>query len=130
MNTDPIADMINRIKTAQAVFKKTVKIPFSKLKYEMAKVLESKGWVGSVEKKGRDVDKYIEIELKYIDGEGVIRGIKRKSTPGQRIYSSALDIKRVKDGAGISIISTSKGLMTNYEARKANLGGEILIEIY
>ncbi|MDD4062541.1 MAG: 30S ribosomal protein S8 [Candidatus Pacebacteria bacterium] len=130
MITDPIADMINRIKTAQAVSKKTVKVPFSKLKYEIAKTLENKGWVNGVEKKGRDTDKYIEIELKYVDGEGFIRGIKRKSTPGQRIYSAVSDIRRVKDGAGISIISTSKGLMTNYEARKANLGGEILIEIY
>lgn len=130
MITDPIADMINRIKTAQAASKKTVKVPFSQLKYEIAKTLESKGWVNGVGKKGRGIDKYIEIELKYVNGEGFIRGVKRRSTPGQRIYSAASDIKRVKDGAGISIISTSKGLMTNYEARKANLGGEILIEIY
>ena len=130
MNTDPIADMINRIKTAQAVSKKTVKVPFSNLKYEIAKILEAKGWVDKVEKKGKKAGKTLEIELSYENGEGQIMDINRISTPSQRIYISTSGIKKVRDGAGISIISTSKGLMTNYEARKAKLGGEILVEIY
>ena len=131
MNTDPIADMINRIKTAQAVSKKTVKVPFSNLKYEIAKVLEAKGWVGKVEKKGRKVGKILEIELKYRDnGESFITDITRISTPGQRIYTSAGKIRRVRDGAGASIVSTSKGLMTNKEAKKLKLGGEIICQVW
>lgn len=131
MNTDPIADMINRIKTAQAVSKKTIKVPFSSMKYEIAKILESKQWIGKVEKKGKKTGKVLEIELKYYEnGEGYIVDINRVSTPGQRIYAPVSRIKKVRDGAGVSIISTSKGLMTNYEARKAGLGGEILIEVY
>jgi len=131
MNTDPIADMINRIKTAQAVSKKTVKVPFSNLKYEIAKMLEANGWIGKVEKKGKKIGKILEIELKYYEnGEGQIMDISKVSTPGQRIYTSASKIKKVRDGTGLAIISTSKGLMTNYEARKAKLGGEVLIEVY
>ncbi len=131
MNTDPIADMINRIKTAQVVSKKTIRMPFSSLKYEIAKVLEAKGWIGKVEKKGKKVGKILEIELKYQeDGSPFIMSVNRVSTPGQRIYASFDKIKKVRDGAGMSIISTSKGLMTNYEARRAKLGGEVLIEIF
>ncbi len=130
MNTDPIADMINRIKTSQAVSKKTVRVPFSNLKYEIAKILESKGWITSSEKKGKKTTKILEITLKYEDNNPIIRDIKKISTPGQRIYISSGKIKKVRDGLGISIISTSKGLMTNNEARKAGLGGEILLEIY
>lgn len=130
MTTDPIADMLNRIKTAQAVSKSTVRVPFSLLKYEIAKILESNKWVGSVEKKGKKNLKFIEISLNYQDNKPVINEIRRISTPGQRIYSSVNDIKKVRDGFGMSIISTSKGLMTNSEARKAGLGGEVLIEIY
>ena len=131
MNTDPIADMINRIKTAQAVSKKTVKVPFSNLKYEIAKILETNNWIGKVEKKGKKISKILEIELKYHEnGGGCIIDISKISTPGQKIYTSASRIKKVRDGAGLSIISTSKGLMTNYEARKAKLGGEVLIEVY
>ncbi len=131
MNTDPVSDMINRIKTAQAVSKKTARVPFSNLKYEIAKILEAKGWVGKVEKKGKKNGRILEIELKYHDdGAGYISGINRVSTPGQRIYLSFSRIKKVRDGAGMSIISTSKGLMTNYEARRVKLGGEVLIEVY
>ncbi len=131
MNTDPIADMINRIKTAQAVSKKTVKVPFSNLKYEIAKILEAKGWIGKVEKKGKKIGRTLEIELRYHDdGVGYIMDISRVSTPGQRTYVPVTRIRKVRDGAGMSIISTSKGLMTNYEARRAKLGGEILIEVY
>ena len=130
MNTDPIADMINRIKTAQAVSKKTVRIPFSNLKYEVAKILENKNWIGKVEKRGKDTGKVLKINLKYNDGEPAITDITKISTPGQRIYVPVNRIKKVRDGFGMSIISTSKGLMTNYEARKVKLGGEILIEVY
>ncbi len=130
MTTDPIADMINGIKNGQAVSKTTAKVPFSNLKYEIAKVLENNGWVEKVEKKGKKTTKTIEITLKYEDNKPVISNIKKISKPGQRIYIPASKIRKVRDGFGMSIISTPKGIMNNYQARKANLGGEILIEVY
>ncbi len=129
--TDPIADMLTRIKNAQAVSKETVLIPFSKVKYEIANILAKNLFVEKVDKKGRQKNKAIEITLKYKDGsESVISGIKRVSKPGQRIYSSWNNLKKVKGGYGIGIISTSKGVKTYSEARKLKQGGEIICEIW
>ena len=132
--TDPIADMLNRIRNAQAVLKETVVIPYSNLKYEIAKILEKQGFVGKLEKKGRNSRKMFEITLKYPpSGEtdfSVISGLKRISKPGQRIYAGTKEIKAVRGGYGISIISTPKGLMTNKEARRKKLGGEVICEIW
>ena len=127
---DPISDMLTIIRNALAVKKDTVSIPFSNLKYEIAKILQKKEFVEKVEKKGKKVRKNIEITLKYQDGVPVISGLKRVSKPGQRIYIDSRRIKKVKGGYGISIISTSKGLMTNEEAKKQKVGGEILCEIW
>jgi small subunit ribosomal protein S8 len=127
---DPISDMLTSIKNAQAVFKETVEIPFSNLKYEIAKILEKEKFIEKVEKKGKKTKRIIEITLKYQDKAPAISGLKRISKPGQRIYLPAKKIKRVKGGYGIAIISTSKGLMTNKEARKKKLGGEVLCEIW
>ena len=128
--TDPIADMLNRIRNAQAVLKETVDIPISNLKYEVAKILEKGGFVSGVEKKGKKAKKVIEITLKYNEKIPVISGLKRISKPGQRIYKRAKELKSVKGGYGIAIISTSKGLMTDKEARKQKLGGEVICEIW
>ena len=128
--TDPIADMINRIRNAQAVEKETVEIPFSQMKYAIAKILERKNLVKSVEFKGKKTKKVIEISLRYKDKRPVISGVKRISKPGQRAYASAQNMKKVRGGIGIAIISTSKGLMTDQEAKKENIGGEILCEIW
>jgi small subunit ribosomal protein S8 len=128
--TDPISDMLNRIRNAQAVFHPTVEIPFSNLKYEIAKILAKNGFIEKVEKKRRKVKKSIEITLKYENKTPAISGLKRISKPGQRIYSDFRKIKKVKGGYGIAIISTSKGLMTDKEARKQKLGGEVLCEIW
>lgn len=130
MITDPIADMINRIKNAQAVSKSTVKVPYSNLKYEVVKILEKMKWIDSVEKKGKKTNKTIEITLKYSEGKPAITNIRKISKPGQRIYVSVNKIKKIRDGFGMSIVSTSRGLMTNIEARRENLGGEILVEVY
>ncbi len=130
MITDPIADMINRIKNAQAVSKSTVKVPYSNLKYEVVKILEKMKWIDSVEKKGKKTNKTIEITLKYSEGRPAITNIRKISKPGQRIYVSVNKIKKIRDGFGMSIVSTSRGLMTNIEARRENLGGEILVEVY
>jgi len=132
--TDPVADMLNRIRNAQAVLKETVDIPLSNLRYEIAKILEKGGFVAEVEKKGKKTKKVIEITLKYNEKIPVISGLKRISKPGQRIYKKAKELKPVKGGYGIAIISTSKGggggLMTDKEARKQKLGGEVICEIW
>ncbi|MDI6592064.1 MAG: 30S ribosomal protein S8 [Patescibacteria group bacterium] len=128
--TDPITDLLNRIRNAQAVFHPTVDIPFSNLKYEIAKILEKEGFVKKIEKKGRKIKRKIEIILKYDGKIPAISGLKRVSKPGQRIYKSCKDLKPVKGGYGIAIVSTSKGIMTDKEARKQKLGGEVLCEIW
>jgi len=128
--TDPISDMLNRIRNAQAVLQETVSIPFSNLKYEIAKILEKKGFVERVEKKGRKTKRTIEISLKYQDKNPAISGLVRVSKPGQRIYTKVKKIKKVKGGYGIAIISTSKGLMIDKEARTQKLGGEVICEIW
>ena len=128
--TDPITDMLNRIKNAQVVLHPEVSIPFSKLKYEIAKILERQGFIEKIEKKGKKTRKTIEITLKYIDKAPAISSLKRISKPGQRIYNSRREIKRVRSGYGITIISTPKGLMTNKEARRQKIGGEVICEIW
>jgi len=127
---DPIADMLTIIRNGLAVKKATVEFPFSKLKFEIAKILEKEGLIEKAEKKGRG-KKVIEITLKYLsDEEPAISGLKRISKPGQRIYLKSKEVKKVKGGYGFSIISTSKGLLTNKEARKQNSGGEVICEIW
>lgn len=128
--TDPIADMINRLANAQAVKKETVEVPFSQIKYAIAKILEEKGFVKSVEFKGKRAKKLIEIVLLYPNGSPRVMGVKRISKPGQRVYVPFQGIRRIRNGQGIAIISTSKGLMTDREAQKQKVGGEILCEIY
>jgi len=127
---DPIADMLNRIRNAQAVLHPTVSIPFSSLKYEIAKILKREKFIEKVERKGRKTRKSIEIALKYEDKTPAISGLKRISKPGQKIYLSVKQIKPVRGGYGIAIISTSKGLMTDKETRKNKLGGEVICEIW
>jgi len=129
--TDPICDMLNRIRNAQAVLKETVDIPFSDLKYGIAKILEKKGFVAKIEKKGKKTRRTIEITLKYDANQPVISGLKRISKPGQRIYKKAKEIKPVKGGYGVAVISTPKeGLVTDKEARKKKLGGEVICEVW
>ena len=125
----PIADMLTIIRNGLAVSKKTVKIPFSNFKFEIAKILEKEGLVDRVEKKGR-TEKFIEINLKYLsDNQPVISGLRIVSRPGQRIYLGSKEIKKVK-GGGVAIVSTSKGLMTGKEAKKQKIGGEVLCEVW
>jgi small subunit ribosomal protein S8 len=128
--TDPISDMLNRIKNAQAVLKTQIDVPFSNFKYEIARILEKEGFIEKVEKKGKKTKRTIEITLKYDNKIPAISGIKRISKSGQRIYSPAKNIKKIRGGYGILIISTSKGLMTNKETKKQKLGGEIICEVW
>lgn len=131
--TDPISDMLTRIRNAQAVGHSTVDIPFSKIKFSLAGILAKEGFIKNAEKKGRGIKREIEIELIYEDKKNAIPKIgelKRISKPGKREYIKAKDIRPVLGGRGISIVSTSKGLMAGKEARKKGLGGEILCEIW
>ncbi len=127
---DPISDMLIRIKNAQAVSHQTVNVPFSKIKFNLAKVLEKEGLIEAITTRGRKIKKIIEIKLKYEEGQPVIKELKRISKPGQRIYLKKSQVKSVRQGYGLAIISTSQGLMTNKEAKKKGLGGEILCEIW
>ena len=127
---DPISDMLTSIRNAQAVLKPTVSFPYSNLKYEIAKILERKGFIEKLEKKGKKTNRTIEMVLKYEEKVPVISGLKRVSKPGQRIYMGYTKIRPIKDGFGMAVISTSKGLMTDKEARKQKLGGEVIFEIW
>jgi len=127
---DPISDMLTQIRNAQAVFKTEVLIPFSKIKYQIAKILETEKFIERAERKGRRIKKQIKIVLKYENKAPAISGLKRVSKPGQRIYSPVKKIKPIRGGFGIAILSTSQGLMSDKEARKKKLGGEVLCEIW
>jgi small subunit ribosomal protein S8 len=127
---DPIADMLNRLMNAQAVQKETVELPFSQMKYAIAKILERKEFVKNVDFKGKRAKKTMEISLRYQEGIPQIIGVKRISKPGARIYGASRKLKRVRNGRGIAVISTSKGLMTDQEARREHAGGEILCEVW
>jgi len=128
--TDPITDMLNQIRNAEAVAKTEVLIPSSKIKSEIASLLSKEGFIGEVKKTTKGKIKILKIFLKYDNGVPAIAGLKRVSKPGQRIYEGTAEIKKVHGGYGISIVSTSKGLMTNKEARKQKLGGEIICQIW
>lgn len=128
--TDPITDMLNQIRNAQAVGKTEVLVPSSKIKTEIANLLVKEGLLGEVKKAMKGKIKALKIVLKYENGTPVIAGLRRTSRPGQRIYQGFSEIKKVHGGFGISIVSTSKGLMTNKEARKQKLGGEIICQVW
>ena len=124
--TDPISDMLTRIRNAQAVRKTTVNIPSSKLKAAIAQVLKDEGYIDGFAVRQNEGKPEIEISLKYYAGEPVIEKIERVSRPGLRIYRGRDDIPRVMNGLGIAIVSTSKGLMTDRKARATGIGGEVL----
>ncbi|OGZ62398.1 MAG: 30S ribosomal protein S8 [Candidatus Staskawiczbacteria bacterium RIFCSPHIGHO2_02_FULL_34_10] len=128
--TDPITDMLNQIRNAQAIAKTEVLLPFSKLKNEVAIILAQEGFLGDVKKNVKGKNKILKINLKYDNGVPAIEGIRRVSKPGQRIYVKNIDIRKVRGGFGVAIISTPKGLMTNNQARKAKLGGEVFCEVW
>lgn len=128
--TDPIADMLTRIRNAAAVKKADVVLPYSNIKFQIANVLASQGYVGVVEKQEHETFPMLRIELKYDGKNSVIRNIKKISTPGRRIYRGKAELPVVLNNLGIAVISTSGGIMTNIEARKKGLGGEIICEVY
>lgn len=130
--TDPIADMLTRIRNGLGASKETVEIPASKIKVEIAKILKEEGYINNYSVTGDNAkDKTISVELKYgPDGEKVITGLKRISKPGLKVYAKSDALPRVLNGLGVAIISTSKGLMTDRDARKAKLGGEVVAYVW
>ena len=130
--TDPIADMLTRIRNAIQVRRESVDIPHSKIKLAIAKILEKEGYVQKVEAtKGAEGYPIIRVIFKLHDGkQRVIQGLRRISKPGLRVYSGVEELPKVLSGLGIAIISTSKGIMTDTAAREKNLGGEVLAYIW
>ena len=124
--SDPIADMLTRIRNAQMVEKPSVAMPSSKLKAAIAKVLKDEGYIEDFAVRENDGKPVIEIGLKYYAGKPVIEKIERVSRPGLRIYKGRDDIPRVMNGLGVAIVSTSKGVMTDRRARETGIGGEVL----
>ncbi|MCB9802510.1 30S ribosomal protein S8 [Candidatus Nomurabacteria bacterium] len=128
--TDPIADMLTRIRNAVAVKKPEVVLPFSKVKFNIAKLLESENYVEKAELiKEANFDK-VKITLKYNDDQPAISHLKRISKPGQKIYINSQEIPRILNGYGLAIISTSQGIMSGKQAKVAKVGGELMCEIW
>ena len=129
--SDPLGDMLTRIRNAQMRRKNKVSSPNSKLRAHVLDVLAKEGYIRgytTVEYEGGKSE--LEIELKYFDGEPVIRTIERVSKPGRRVYSGAQDLPRIRNGLGISIVSTPQGVMSDAQAREKNVGGEILCQVF
>ncbi len=128
---DPVGDMLTRIRNAQMRNKSNVSTPASKLRGWVLEVLKSEGYIRNYESVvGKDGKRSIEVSLKYFDGEPVIRELRRVSTPGRRVYAGAKEIPFVRQGLGIAIVSTPKGVMSDGQARATNVGGEILCTVF
>ena len=126
MVTDPIADMLTRIRNAHLALHKEVSVPRSKMKEALANILKQEGYVDSVASEGQE----IKIQLRYHRGKAAIEGLKRISTPGRRVYVGHGEIPKVQNGLGICILSTSSGVMDGVTARDRKVGGELLCEIW
>lgn len=123
---DPISDMLTRIRNAQAVSKKTVAMPYAKSKAAIAEVLKQEGYITGFSQGSEDHKPILIIELKYFEGKPVIERLERASRPSLRVYKQKDELPKVDNGLGVAIISTSKGVMSDRAARRANCGGEVL----
>ena len=128
--SDPIADMLTRIRNAQATEKQSVVIPASKVKQAIAQVLKDEGYIEDFAERDLEGKPVIEIGLKYYAGKPVIEKLERVSRPGLRIYKGRDDIPRVMNGLGVAIVSTSKGVMTGHDARRQGIGGEVVAYVW
>ena len=128
---DPVGDMLTRIRNGQMRSLKKINIPFSKFRLKILEVIKKEGYIIDYYQEENELKiKSIKVLLKYYEGQPVIREIKRVSKPGRRVYSKAISIPKVKNGLGVAILSTSKGIMSDTEAIKNNLGGEIICRIF
>ena len=131
MMTDPIADMLTRIRNAGTARHAQTACPTSKLKHSIAKVLEEAGFVSDVRVEARDGRAVLVIGVRYDDrGRPLIAGLRRVSTPGRRVYVSKGEVKKVRNGLGVAVLSTSKGVVSDEQARAASLGGELICEVW
>ncbi len=128
--TDPIADMLTRIRNANQAKHEVVEMPASRLKLEILEVLKNEGYIAEYEKIEDGKQGVIKVTLKYVNKERVIKGIKRISKPGLRVYAKSTELPQVLNGLGVAIISTSNGVMTDREARKNKLGGEVVAFVW
>ena len=128
--TDPIADMLTRIRNANAAKHASVSIPFSRIKESIANILKNEGYIVDYEIKEEGANKDIVVTLKFVDGEEVVKGLRRISKPGRRVYSSVDNLPKVLGGLGIAIVSTPKGVLTDKECRKHSVGGEVLCYVW
>jgi small subunit ribosomal protein S8 len=128
---DPIADFLTRIRNAGLARHETVEMPHSKMKAEMARILKEQGYINDYSERGAGAEKRLVVELKYgPDERRGITGLRRISRPGRRVYRKQASIPRVLDGLGVAILSTSRGILTDHEARSAGIGGEVLCFVY
>jgi small subunit ribosomal protein S8 len=127
---DPISDMLTRIRNANRALLPTVDLPHSRMKESIAHILKKEGYIADVATEGAKTKKTLKLKLKYDGRKGVIEGLRRVSTPGLRHYVSSTEIPRVRGGLGISIVSTSQGIMTGNQARKNNVGGELVCYVW
>ena len=129
--TDPIADLLTRIRNAQQASHATTMVPASRLKQQIVEILKSEGYISDFSRIEKSPQDELEIVLKYgNDGEGVIGGLRRESTPGRRVYVGADTIPRVRSGLGVAIVSTSKGVLPDHLARESRVGGELLCSVW
>ena len=128
--TDPVADMLTRIRNANQMKHETVDIPASKLKKEVLELLKTEGYIANVQVVNNKPQDILRVTLKYLQNERVVKGLKRISKPGLRVYAKTNEIPKVLNGLGIAIISTSHGIVTDREARKLKVGGEILAYVW
>lgn len=129
--SDPLGDMLTRIRNGQRVGKPFVECPFSKVRESVCRVLQEEGYIrGYKVEEPEQNKKVINIELKYAEGEGAIRELKRVSKPGRRVYTSVKELQPFRNGLGINVVSTPRGVMPDYKARNENVGGEVLCQVY
>ncbi len=129
--TDPIADLLTRIRNAHLAKKEELSLPHSKLKEQILFILQNDGWISKVDKKPSGINNVLHITLRYDEeGQPAIKHIKRVSRPGRRVYVDRNNLPIVLNNYGVAVVSTSRGLMTNRDARKKHLGGEVLFELY
>jgi small subunit ribosomal protein S8 len=128
--SDPIADMLTRVRNALAARKQTVSMPASNLKASIAELLKKEGYISDAKVEGDGVKKLLNLTLRYAEGESAIEMIERVSRPGRRVYCNADDMPRVRGGLGVVMVSTSKGLLTDKDARSAGVGGEVICRVF
>ena len=129
--SDPLGDMLTRVRNGQQAGKEIVECPFSKLRENVCKVLEDEGFIRGFSVEEREGNKkYLQIQLKYTEGQGVIRQIDRVSKPGRRVYAGVKGMPRFFNGLGVLVVSTPQGVMADHKARAANVGGEVLCQVF